>query len=321
MSGDFIGIDVSKDRLDVARYEVAEIRTYARDESGFAELVEWANSLEPKPLLIVLEATGGYERQVAAALSLAGHPVAVINPRQVRDFAKAAGQLAKTDRVDARVLAHFAATLRPEAQPLPDEAAAVLEGLLARRRQLVEMLAAEKNRRALLTATQGSAKVVRSVNSHIRWLEKQIEGLDRDIGSTIEQSPIWRAKDDLLRSVPGIGKVTSRTLLADLPELGHLTRKQIASLAGLAPFNNTSGKSDRRRTIWGGRASVRSALYMASVASLRCNRVMREFYDRLRAKNKPAKVALVACMRKLLIILNAMVRCNRPWNPQEVALD
>ena len=313
----FVGIDVSKARLDLVVDGSHEIRQFSHDEKGLGDLAAEMQQLDPA--LIVMEATGGYERDVATVLALAGLPLAVVNPRQVRNFARATGTLAKTDRIDARVLAHFGAAIRPQPQPLQDEAAAMLEGLVARRRQLIEMLTAEKNRRAALIGVPRSLKLIKSIDAHIRWLEAQIESQDRDIGNAIQESSVWRAKEDLLQSVPGVGKVTSRTLLSDLPELGTLNRKKIAALAGVAPFNFDSGQSKGRRTIWGGRASVRSALYMACVAALRCNPVIRALYARLRAAGKPAKVALVGCMRKLLTILNAMLKAGRRWNILEEA--
>jgi transposase len=315
--GSFVGIDVSKAKLDVGVHEQAGVLQFAYDDPGLGELVAKLKALRPR--MVVLEATGGYERRVAAALGLAGVPVAVVNPRQVRDFARASGTLAKTDRIDAHVLAHFAAVMKTAPQPLQSETASALEDVVSRRRQLVEMLAAEKNRRAMLVGVPRTGKVRQSLKVHIAWLEAQIADLDKEIGRLIEESPVWRAKDDLLQSVPGVGKVTSRTLLADLPELGTLNRKEIAALVGVAPFNFDSGESKGRRAVWGGRASVRCALYMAAVAAQKCNPVLRMFTLQLRARGKPAKLALVACMRKLLTMLNAMARSGRRWNPLEQA--
>jgi transposase len=256
----------------------------------------------------VLEATGGFEHAVVAALAAAGLPVVVANPRQVRDFARATGQLAKTDAIDAQVLALFAERVRPEPRRLPDEAAQALDALLTRRRQLLDMLVAEKNR-------LGFARPVvrRGITQHIRWLERRLGDVDHELGQMIEHSPVWRATDDLLRSVPGVGPVLSRTLLGELPELGQLNRKQIAALVGVAPLARDSGTLRGKRVVWGGRAPIRTVLYMSTLAAARCNPVIRAFYLHLRAAGKPAKVALTACMRKLLVILNAMVRANTHW--------
>lgn len=310
----YIGIDVSKAFLDVSTEDGSTAFRVGNDEAGQADLLSRVTSLNPK--LIVLEATGGFETEVVLTLGAAGAPVAVVNPRQVRDFAKAMGILAKTDTIDARVLAQFGAAAKPEPQPVPSEQSLELEALLLRRRQLVSMLATERNRLATFTITRRPAGslAVKSIKDSIEWLEKQLASLDETIDDRLQKSPIWRAKDNLLQSVPGIGPVTSRTLLADLPELGTLSRKAIAALVGVAPFNHDSGNSVGKRRIRGGRASVRSALYMACVASLRCNPVIKAFYDRL-VKTKPVKVALTACMRKMLTILNAMARSQANWTP------
>jgi transposase len=242
--------------------------------------------------------------------------VAVVNPRQVRDFAKALGTLAKTDAIDARSIARFGATVKPEAQPMPDDEALELEALMTRRRQLVGMIASEKNRLQSLFGPAKQSWAEKSIRDTLSHLIKQLSQLDKGLRRRIEKSPMWKAKDDLLRSVPGVGKVTSFTLSIDLPELGTLDRKQIAALAGLAPLNRDSGTRTGKRQIWGGRASVRTVLYMACVASLRCNPVIQSLYARLTLQGrKPVKVALVACMRKLLTILNAMVRDQKPWSP------
>jgi transposase len=307
----FVGIDVSKEHLDWAVHDSREGGRIAHEEAGLEELV--ARLRELKPDLVVLEATGGLELAVLAALSVAGLPVAVVNPRQVRDFARATGHLAKTDRLDAKCIAHFGATMRPTLTSMPEATTLELELILARRRQLMGMLVAEKNRLAGLLGPRRVARVVSSVQRVIKALEKEIEQLDDELKTKIEQSPLWRAKDQLLRSVPGVGPGTSRTLLLDLPELGTLDRKQIAALVGLAPFNCDSGKLKGRRRIWGGRASVRSMLYMAVVTCTRCNPIIRSFYERLVAAGKPGKVALTACMHKLLTILNAMVKTSRLW--------
>jgi transposase len=247
---------------------------------------------------------------LAGALAAAGMPVAVVNPRQARDFAKATGKLAKTDPLDARVLAHFAAAVLPMPRPLPDTTAQRLTALLTRRRQLVEMLTSEKNR--LLTA---QTPVRERIVAHISWLEQELTDVNTDLRKSIQQSPIWTEKDILIQSTPGIGPVVSATLLAQLPELGTLNRKQIAALVGIAPLNRDSGKYRGRRAIWGGRAAVRAALYMGTLVATRCNHVIRAFYERLCAAGKPKKVALTACMRKLLTILNAMVKHVTPWCP------
>jgi len=266
------------------------------------------------PTLVVLEATGGFEHAVVAALATAGMPVVVANPRQVRDFARATGQLAKTDAIDAQLLALFAERVRPTPRPLPDEAAQALDAVLTRRRQLLEMLTAERNRLGL-----ARPPVARRIRTHIRWLERELADVDRDLGRLIEQSPLWRTQDDLLQSVPGVGPVVSRTLLGELPELGRLTHKQIAALVGVAPLARDSGTLRGRRLVWGGRASVRAVLYMGALVATRWNPVIRAFYQRLRAAGKPPKVALVACLRKLLIILNAMARTGTSWRHAIIA--
>jgi len=300
----FVGIDVAKAQLDVAMGPNGESFSVANDETGISELLR---RLEPADLVII-EATGGLEVPVASALATAGIAVAVVNPRQVRDFARATGRLAKTDRLDAQVLARFGEAVKPEVRPLKDEQAQALEALVNRRRQLVGMLTAEKNRRA------NSPKVIhQSIDEHIRWLEKRLSGLDDELAGLVHETPIWRERDELLRSVPGVGKVLSTTLLAHLPELGALNRKQIAALAGLAPFNRDSGSLRGSRCIWGGRAQVRRVLYMAVVAAVRSNPVIKNFYAQLRARGKYPKSALTACMRKLLVILNAMLRSKLSW--------
>jgi transposase len=304
----FVGIDVSKDVLDVAVRPDPKAWQVKNDDAGLQALC--SSLLEVSPELVVLEATGGYESAAVAALATAGLPVVVVNPRQVRDFAKATGKLAKTDALDAEVLALFAERVRPEVRELTTEAAQELEDLLSRRRQILEMLQAERNR---LEHAKGAVR--KDLLEHIRYLEKRLVRVDSDLDQRVRESPFWRARDELLRSVPGVGPGLSRTLIADLPELGSLSRQEIAALAGVAPLNRDSGRSRGRRSTWGGRASVRAALYMAAVASTRWNPVIQEFYLRLRATGKPAKVALVACMRKLLVILNSMVRHNRPWSP------
>ena len=304
----YVGIDVSKASLDVAVHPSAEAWQVKNDSTGITGLIEQLNAYGPE--LIVLEATGGYENALVAALGAAGLPVVVVNPRQVRDFAKAMGLLAKTDRIDASVLALFGERVRPEPRELPSKAMQELEALLSRRRQILEMLGAERNR---LEHAKGSVK--RDLQEHIRYLEKRLRKVDTEIEEHIQASPLWRAKEDLLRSVPGVGPVVSRTLIAELPELGRLSRKRIAALVGVAPFARDSEQLRGQRIVWGGRASVRAALYMAAVVGVRRNPVLKPFYQRLKDAGKPSKVALVACMRKLLCILNSMVRHNRRWEP------
>src|SRR6516225_3867796 len=307
MSPIFVGIDVSKARLDVAIGRSGERESVVNDEAGIKTLLKRLGEI--KPALIVLEATGGVERSVTRALASAELAVVVVNPRQVRDFAKATGQLAKTDRIDALVLARFAEAVRPAVRPLPDELTIELRALIARRRQITEMIVAERNR------LSGASKSVRKrIDAHIRWLEAELDRADKDLDQSIRQSPIWQENQDLLKSVPGIGPVISRTLLAELPELGQLNRKQIAALVGIAPLNRDSGTLKGRRTIWGGRATVRAVLYMAALVASRRNAVIRAFYKRLRSAGKAPKVALVACMRKLLTILNSMIKHKTRWS-------
>jgi len=304
----FVGIDVSKHQLDVAVRPRGETWTAAHDEAGLSALVARLRALAPT--LIVLEATGGWEVALAGALAAATLPVAVVNPRQVRDFARSTGTLAKTDRLDAQMLAQFAEAVRPEPRPLPDAQAQELTALLQRRRQLVEMLTAEKNRLPL-----ASRRIRPQLQTHIEWLHKQIAQFDEDLRQLIRSSPLWREKDDLLRSAPGVGPVLATTLLAALPELGQLTRQQIAALVGVAPLNRDSGTLRGRRTVWGGRAQVRAVLYMSTVVAVRHNPVLIAFYQRLRAAGKAPKLALTACMRKLLTILNAMLKHHSRWAP------
>ncbi len=307
--GCFVGIDVAKATLDVAVRPAGEPWRTANDDAGGAALVTRLRPLAPA--LIVLEATGGFETAAVAALAAAGLSVVVANPRQVRDFARATGQLAKTDALDAQILALFAERVRPELRPLPDEAARGLDALLTRRRQLLEMRTAEQNRLGFAAA----AGVRRDITQHIHWLERRLRDVDSDLEQAVRSSPVWRLKEDLLRSVPGVGPVVSRTLLGELPELGSLTRQQIAALVGVAPRARDSGTLRGKRIVWGGRASVRAALYMGALVATRYNPAIRAFYTRLRAAGKPAKVALVACMRKLLTILNAILRTGTPWRP------
>lgn len=309
----FVGLDVAKAHVDVAVRPSEEQWRVANDEAGIAQLVERLRILPPT--LVVAEATGGFERAAIAALAASGLPVVVANPRQVRDFARATGQLAKTDRLDAGILALFAERVRPAPRPLPDAAAQLLDALLTRRRQLLEMLVAEKNRLGF-----APRPLHRGIRQHIRWLERQLDDVTAELAVQIEQSPVWRAKDDLLQSVPGVGPIASVTLLGELPELGTLTHKQIAALVGVAPLARDSGTLRGKRMVWGGRASVRTALYMAALVGRRWNPQLRSFYERLRAAGKPKKVALIACARKLLTILNAMVRDNACWASPEPRL-
>jgi transposase len=303
----YAGIDVSKEYLDVAMRPSGEKLRVAQDEAGVADLV--ARLVAAKPELIVLEATGALHADVVAALALAKLPVAVVNPRQVREFAKASGRLAKTDALDAAVLAHFGEAMRPEPRPLPDEQTAELDAMVTRRRQLVEMIAAESNR---LQACR--SKTVRpGIKANIDWLKRQLQDADRGLDDAVRRSPLWREKEQLLRSVPGVGRVVATTLLAELPELGRLDRKQIAALVGVAPLNYDSGQRCGVRRVWGGRASVRSALYMAALVATRRNPVIAAFYARLLRAGKAKKLALVACMRKLLTILNSMLHHSKSW--------
>lgn len=309
----FVGIDVSKDHLDVALRPGEQLLRFGNDEVGIAALVEQLAA--QATTLVVLEATGGLEMAATAAMAAAGLPVVVANPRQVRDFAKATGRLAKTDRLDARVIAHFAEVVRPPVRPLPDAQTQELAALLTRRRQVVEMLVAEKNR-----LNRAPAKVRPAIGEHIAWLEGALEALDRELGDWVKGSPLWREKEDLLRSVPGVGPVLSVTLLAQLPELGRLSREKIAALVGVAPFNRDTGRLRGKRAVWGGRGKVRAVLYMAAVTASRCNPVIARFYARLIAAGKPVKVALTACMHKLLTILNAMAKSGTAWQPSRHAV-
>jgi len=305
-AGIFVGIDVAKAQLDIAIRPSGEYFTAPHDDPGVSGVVQRLCALQPT--LVVLEATGGFELDGASALGAAGVPTAVVNPRQVRDFARSTGLLAKTDRLDAQVLAHFGEVLRPAARSLPDAQAQELSAVLLRRRQLVEMLVAEKNRLPMATR-----RIRPPLQRHIEWLQQQVADLDRDLGALIRSSPLWRAKDDLLRSVPGVGPVLATTLLASLPELGTLNRQQIAALVGVAPLNRDSGTWRGRRTVWGGRAHVRAVLYMSTLVAVRHNPRLRSFYVRLRDAGKVPKVALIACMRKLLTILNAILKHQTPW--------
>lgn len=308
--GTFVGIDVAKAELVVSMVPSEERFTVANDERGVRTLVERLRAVAPA--LIVLEATGGYELLTVAALAAAGLPVVVVNPRQVRDFAKATGQLAKTDRIDADILARFAQVVRPAVRDIPDAEAHEFDALLTRRRQLLEMLQAERNRAGQVFG-KGQRLVKKSLKAHIAFLERELRITDTDLGEMIKASPVWREKDELLQSVPGVGPVLSRTLLADLPELGRLSRREIAKLVGVAPLSRDSGTMRGRRFVQGGRATVRAVLYMAALVATKRNAVIRTFYLRLVAAGKPKKLALVACMRKLLTILNVILRTATPW--------
>ena len=304
-----MGIDVAKRQLDIAERPGGERWAMGNDGAGIAALLERLSGAGPIAL-IVLEATGGYEIPVVAALTAVGLPVVVVNARQVRDFARAVGKLAKTDAIDAAILAQFAEAVRPERRALPDELTQTLQSWLARRRQLLEMVLAEEQRVAI--AVRGLRA---PIQQHVEWLRRQMRDIDTELQGLIRQSPVWREQENLLRTVPGVGPVLATTLLADLPELGRLNRKQIAALVGVAPLNWDSGQQRGARHIWGGRAPVRTALYMATVSAVRCNAVIRAFFERLCAAGKPKKVAITACMRKLLTILNAMMHSRTGWLP------
>ena len=302
----YVGIDVSKHWLDVGIRPARRAERLANDEAGIEAVVAQLGAVAPER--IVLEASGGLELPLVAALAAAALPVVVVNPRQVRDFARATGRLAQTDALDAQVLAHFAEAVRPELRPLPDAETQALRDLVARRRQLVAMLVAERQRRRAARAA-----VRPGIEAHIAWLQQALAQLDDQLQTSVQLSPHWRAHDQLWRSVPGVGPQLARTLLAQLPELGRLDRRRIAALVGVAPYNRDSGQWRGSRSIWGGRASVRAALYMSALVASRHNPVIRDFYQRLLARGKPKKSALTACMRKLLVILNAILKTNTPW--------
>jgi transposase len=306
------GIDVAKGELVVATEPVSELWTVTNDETGIQRLV--GRLLELGPERVILEATGGYEIPCVAALVAAALPVVVVNPRQVRDFARSTGQLAKTDRIDATVLARFAERIQPPVRGLPDAELRALGALIARRRQLLEMRQAERNRLGQAIGP-GQRHVKQSLKKHIAFLDREIGIADRELDELVRQSPVWRERDDLLQSVPGVGPIVARTLLAELPELGRLSRRAIAKLVGVAPLNRDSGTWRGRRSVHGGRASVRTTMYMATVCAAHHNSVIRAFYRRLVANGKPKKVAIVACMRKLLTILNQLLHTGQPWNP------
>lgn len=309
----FVGIDVAKAHVDVHIHPTNEAFRVPRDATGLDHLVDRLRQFPPN--LVVLEATGGFEQVVTATLAGAGLPVVIINPRQIRDFARATGRLAKNDRLDAEIIARFAAAIRPQVRALPDEAAQGFAELAARRRQLVEMISAE----SLRSKQAVHRKVQKQLGAHILWLNKELTRLDADLDETVRGSPLWRGREELLVSVPCVGRTVARTLLADLPELGSLDRRQIAALVGLAPFAHDSGAHRGQRHIRGGRSAVRAKLYMAAWVGCRYNPVLRRFYERLVAAGKSRKVALVACMHKLLTILNAMIRENKPWHVEPTA--
>jgi transposase len=305
----FVGVDVSKSSLDVYVRPSGLQQKFGNNAQGIVRFNQWLKEIEVE--LVVFEATGGFEMEAVIGIANGGHAVAVVNPRQVRDFAKSLNRLAKTDALDAEVLAHFAEVVKPRVKQLPDEAALELASFVARRQQLLDMLSAERNR-----CTMARPSIHKSIEKHITWLKKQLDDTDKGLKKLIRESPLWREKDELLQSVQGVGQQMSAMLMARLPELGTLNRKQIAALVGVAPFNRDSGKMRGRRLIWGGRADVRKILYMAAIVAARHNPHLKAFYSRLVAAGKPKKVALVATMRKLLSILNAMSKNNSHWNPQ-----
>jgi transposase len=309
----FVGIDISKHRLDVHLRPSAEAFAVDRDHVGLEQLAARLQTL--KPHLVVMEATGGFETVVALALAAARLPICVVNPRQIRDFARATGRLAKTDALDAEVIARFAEAVRPEPRALPDEETRGLGELVARRRQVVEMMTAERNRRRIMA----DKRVLKRIDRHLVLLQKELTEIESDIDQAVRSSPIWREKEELYASVPGVGKNLARTLIADLPELGSLGRRAIAMLVGVAPINKDSGTLRGRRLIQGGRASVRTALYMSALVASRYNPSLKAFYQRLLAAGKPKKLALVAVMRKLLTILNAIARNRQPWRQEACA--
>jgi transposase len=305
----FVGIDVSKSTLEVRIEPPGEAFQVDNDEKGIKELCTRLSELTPR--LIVMEATGGLEMRAAGELAAQGLCLAVVNPRQVRDFAKASGQLAKTDRIDTQVICGFARAIRPAVRPMKEALVQELDDLVGRRRQLVEMRVQETLR------LHGASKVqAKSLKAHIGWLDKRIKDIETDLGARLRSSDAWRVKDDLLLSIPGVGEITSRSVLSRCPEIGKLTRREIAKLVGIAPLNNDSGKYRGERHIWGGRADVRSVLYMATVSAIRCNPVIKQFAAKLKLAGKAPKVVIVACMRKLLTIMNAMIKSNSPWNPK-----
>lgn len=307
LSPSYVGIDVAKDKLDIHIKPSGESFTLARDNPGLDQLIARLKALTPS--LVVLEATGGFEIAVSAALAGAALPLVVVNPRQIRDFARATGRLAKTDRLDAEIIALFAERIRPEPRPLPDEAARRLAELVARRRQILDMITAETNRRGQAQ----HKRVQKRLDAHLAWLHKELSAIDSDLDHAVRTTPLWREKEDLLTSVPGVGPATARSLLAEVPELGEIGPRQIAALVGVAPMSRDSGTQKGKRRIRGGRSDVRSTLYMAALVAAQHNPVLKRFYARLVGAGKPKKVALVACMHKLLTILNAILRDRQPW--------
>jgi transposase len=307
MGNNYIGIDVAKDFMEVVVHEGKEHWNYANSEPGLAKLVTKMKRLSP--CLIVLEATGGYEITVAAELQSNGFPVAVVNPRHIRDFAKSVGILAKTDILDARVIARFAATVQPAPRVLPAEETRKLSAIMMRRRQVIAILTGEKNR-----LHKADTAVKDRIQVHVTWLEQELDDINKELKQKVHDNPEWKDKDEIIQSVPGVGPNLSITLLADFPELGTLNRKQTAALGGVAPFNRDSGTLRGRRSIWGGRDIVRTATYMSAFVAVRCNPLLKSFYNRLIVAGKPRKVALVACMRKLLCILNAMIKNRTTWD-------
>lgn len=303
----YVGVDVSKKSLEVYILPSADSFEVPNDQDGLDELADRLHKV--RPTLVVLEATGGFERPAVATIAASGFAVAVVNPRQVRDFAKATGKLAKTDRMDAKILARFAQDIRPTPKSPPNAEAREFSAIIARRRQVISMMSAEKNR---LSITDSKA-VAKRIRAHIGWLEKELRRIDGDLDKTIEESLTFKENEALLKSVPGVGDVLCRTLLAELPELGSLSPKKLSALVGVAPLNQDSGDRRGERSTWGGRSGVREALYMGALVATRHNPAIKEFYERLLAAGKPKKVALVACMRKLLTILNAMIRERSPW--------
>jgi len=302
----YVGIDISKDILDVAVLPSKERSQYPNDHGGMNKLIPWLKKLPVE--MVVMEPTGGYEALAAAALSSKHVPVAIVNARQIRQYARAKGILAKTDSIDALVMAEFAEAVKPEVRQIPNKETREIKMIVSRRRQLLEMITAEKNRK-----TTAADSIKSGIQTHIDWLKKEVDDIDKDLRGRIEESPVWQIKDNLLQSIPGVGKVLSSTILAELPELGKLNRKQIAALVGVAPYNRDSGKMRGKRSVWGGRAAVRCVLYMATLVSIKYNPVIKDLYDRLVEKGKAKKVALVACMRKLLVIMNAIMKTEKPW--------
>jgi transposase len=305
----FVGIDVSKAHLDVYLRPVGLAFQVDNSPSGIAALIEKLGAFPVR--LVVLEATGGYEQEAFVRLNAAQIPTVRINPRQARDFAKATGKLAKSDRIDAGSLAHYAQAIQPQVRPVPDEATRQLQALVDRRRQVVEMLVAEENRRAI-----SHPPVLERIQAHITWLKQELDDLNNQLQQAVQAHPHWQQQNEWLLSVPGVGPVLSTTLLADLPELGHLDRKKIAALVGVAPFNRDSGLMNGKRVVWGGRGTIRRTLYMATLAARRCNPVIKAFFERLIEAGKPFKVAMIACMRKLLTILNALLIHQTAWDPK-----